>query len=221
MFLLLKFIYKAGHTKLTKEQISFLALTLNVNTKTIHNNVKKLRCLKWLRLNTKTKNYSIVSFDSIRKIHQFRSRASIEAVYYDVFRINALLGGAIYTYLHKDFWRKVRKKRSVRLKGRTYHSHTSSFNYKLHEAPISVYGVSKIFNISTAKASRLKNQAKRHQFINVRKNYKILEGYEKFEVYYSEELPENFTLNNNKYALQGIDHILPNFSIRKRKKLKP
>ena len=218
---MLKFVYKTGHTKLNQEEVNFLALTLNVNIKSINSHVKKIANLKWIRLNNKTQYYSIVSFDNIRKTHQFISRASMEVYYYDVFRINAHLGAALYTYLHKDFWRKVKNRKSVQIKGCTYHFPTSSFNYKLHDAPISIYGVSQVFNISTTKASRLKKQAKNNHFIKVYKKLETIERVDKnilqLDKYY--QLPRNLVFRNNKCVLQGIDHILPNFSIRKRKKL--
>ena len=223
-YLLLKLMYTSGKLKFTKQEIQFLALAIGVTTKTIRIYIKQLEELKWIQLNTKTKYYLIHSIDRLRKNNDWESRASIEFYFEDIHRIRAILGAAIYGYLHKDFWRKVKRERVVQIKGCTYHALSSSFNYKNHNAPISVYGVRKIFNISIAKISRLKTLSHNEGLIKVEKVY------EKYDIdklhalmikKYHPERTRNLIYKDGIYQLQQIDHILPLFDLRRRKKLEP
>jgi hypothetical protein len=175
-----------------------------------------------MRLNTKTNYFLIHSFDRIRKNEGWESRASIEMYNHDVFRIQAILGAATYGYLHKDFWRKVKKEKFVQLKECAYHFPFPSFNFKLESAPISVNGVKSIFNISQAKASRIKTLAASQKLIQVQKTFKKL-SISKFDLeglkQYTSIVTNNIIFKDGNYYLQQIDHILPLFPIRKRKKL--
>jgi hypothetical protein len=222
LFLLLKHLYPEGKLKFTKEETSLLCLILDVNKKTIEANVKKLLELNWVRLNEKTNYYLLYSFDRIRKRECWDSRASIEFYPNDIFRVQAVLGAALYGYLHKDFWRKVKKEKNVLIKQRTYHFLFPSFNFKLEGAPVSVNGVKELFNISKAKASRIKNLAKKEKLISIEKTFQVID-ISKFELeglkQYSDAQTNSIVYRNGKYHLQGIDHIIPLFSIRKRKKL--
>ena len=221
-YLLLKLMYTSGKLKFNKEEIQFLAFTINVTTKTIKTYVRKLEKLKWIRLNTKTQYYLIHSIDRLRKNNDWESRASIEFYFVDIFRIRAILGAAIYGYLHKDFWRKVKRERVVQIKGCTYHTLSSSFNYKAHKAPISIIGVSKLFKIPQAKTSRLKTLAAKEGLIEVKKQY-IKYDISKFHALtikkYHPDRTRNLIYKDGIYQLQQIDLILPLFDIRRRKKL--
>ena len=221
-YLQLKLMYTSGQLKFTKQEIEFLAFSLELTTKTINSNIKKIEQLNWIRLNTKTKYYHLNSFDKLRTRKNWESRASVEIYFEDIYRIRAILGAALYGYLHKDFWRKVKREKSVQIKGSTYHFLSSSFNYKKHKAPISVNGIREIFNISKPKASRLKKLAFNAGLITVKKQYKKLEldkrGVNYHKKYYP-EITKNVIYKNGHYYLQLIDLILPLFNIRKRKKL--
>ncbi len=223
LYLLLKLIYPSGKFKLSKNEVELLANKLGVTNRTIKNLIKRLDGFNWIRLNSKTKYYLIYSFDRIRRNNNWLSRASIEFYFEYIHRTRAILGAAIYGYLHKDYWRKQRE-RIVTIKGVTYQSLSSSFNYKNHSSPISVYGVNKIFNISIPKASRLKKFAANEGLIKVEKQYKKLDipkfGVDGFKEYYP-EVTNNLIYKDGNYYLQIIDLILPLFDIRRRKKLEP
>jgi hypothetical protein len=142
--------------------------------------------------------------------------------YTSYYKIQAVTGAVIYGYLHKDFWRKVKSKKSVQIKGSTYNFLTSTFNYKKQYAPVSVIGVNKIFEISNSTASRLKKSAADEQFIKLKKNYskpivnlKIEKGM--INLYDS---PKDIVYKGGGYRFQLIDTIYPLFYFIKRKKLK-
>ena len=199
-----------------------MALVLNVHPKTIKANADKLIQLNWIHLNAKSNYVLIHSFERIRKNNGWESRASIEMYNQDVFRVQAILGAATYGYLHKDFWRKVKKEKSVQLKECAYHFPFPSFNFKLQPAPISVNGVKAIFNISKAKASRIKKLAASQKLIQVQKTFKKL-SISKFDLeglkQYTSIATNNIIYKEGNFYLQQIDHIIPLFPIRKRKKL--
>lgn len=223
-YLLLKLIYTCGKVKFTKEEIRFLAFVINVTTRTIISQIKKLEELNWIRLNNKTHYYIIFSFDKLRNSNDWISRASIEFYFEDISRIRPILGAALYGYLHKNFWRKVKREGIVTIKGVTYQSLSSSFNYKNQWAPISVYGVKKIFNISIAKLSRLKTLASIDGLIKIKKCYVEYDVDESYALHIKKYYPDrtrNLIRKNDKFYLQQIDLILPNFDIRRRKKLEP
>lgn len=223
-YLLLKLMYTCGKLKFSKKEIQFLAFVINVTTRTVKSYIQKLVELKWIGLNTKTQYYLLYSFDRLRKNYDWKSRASIEIYFKDIHRIRAVLGAVLFGYLHKDFWRKVKRERVVRIKGRTYQSLSPSFNYKIREAPISIYGVRKVFNISIAKISRLKTLAYNVGLIKVEKDYvkyDIDKQHALMIKKYHPERTRNLIFKDGIYQLQQIDLILPLFDIRRRKKLEP
>ena len=79
-----------------------------------------------------------------------------------------------------------------------------------------------IFNISQAKASRIKTLAKSQKLIEVKKTFKKLE-ISKFDLEglkkYHNIAANNVVYKDGNYYLQEIDHIIPLIAIRKRKKL--
>ncbi|MGY6648044.1 hypothetical protein [Wenyingzhuangia sp. IMCC45574] len=133
-----------------------------------------------------------------------------------------MLGAAVYTYLHKDFWRKKRAE-AVRKKQRAYRSSPFFFNYKEHYAPISVLGIQSLFDISQAKASRIKKLAQGQNLIKVKKNFVISEQTKKevlyIEKYNAGDVKKNLVFKNGMYYEQEIDAVLPLIDLKKRKKL--
>jgi hypothetical protein len=79
-----------------------------------------------------------------------------------------------------------------------------------------------MFNISQAKASRIKKQAEVENLIEVKKTFKKL-NISKFDLnglkQYCDEMTANIVFREGNYYLQEIDRIIPLFPIRKRKKL--
>jgi hypothetical protein len=137
--------------------------------------------------------------------------------------IQAITGAVIYGYLHKDFWRKVKRAKSVQLKGCTYHFLSPKFNYKKQYAPVSIYGVNQLFNISPATASRLKKSAFKEKYIKLKKNYSDpIVGQEVIkELITLFDSAPNLVYKNGNYRQQLIDTTYPDFDFKKRKSLQP
>lgn len=221
-FLFMKLLYKNGKAQFTKVEVAAISQMMGYkDVRQVSSHIDKLLRLKWLRRNSVTGYYQICSFDKLRVENDWESRASVECCLKDLTNIRAFIGGVIYTYLHKSFWRRVKKEKSVQLKGSTYHFLFPSFNFKMSYAPIAITGVNKMFNISISKASYLKREAARCGYIKLKKNYsetvvskadlKVLTKYDDFQ--------KNIVFHKGKYCLQLIDSILPQMPIRKRKKL--
>jgi hypothetical protein len=111
----------------------------------------------------------------------------------------------------------------VQIKGCTYYFLSPRFNYKEQYAPVSIYGVEAIFNITPATASRLKNSAAKKGFIKLKKNYSdiiddksaLLKG-KKYN-----DLKQNIVYKKGKNREQLIDTTYPLFHFKKRKLLQP
>jgi hypothetical protein len=109
----------------------------------------------------------------------------------------------------------------VQIKGCTYYFLSPKFNYKKQYAPVSIYGVNQLFNISTATASRLKNNAFKEGYIKLKKNYSDpVDGQiliKKLKALY--DITPNIVYKKGKYREQLIDTTYPNFHFKKRKSL--
>ncbi len=220
-FLLLKLLYRNGKSKLISDEISYLRWELKVSRKTINKHIDFLKSLGWLVYNSKTEYYSIRAFDKLREENNWEVRLAFPINFKTYKELKAVTGAVIYGYLHKDFWRKVKSEKSVQIKESTYYFISPKFNYKQQPAPVSVNGVTDIFNISKATASRLKNYAFKSGFINLKKNYsenfvnkKAMQEWCNYN-----ERNHNIVYVEGGYRLQFIDTVYPLFYFTKRKSL--
>lgn len=221
-YLLLKLLYRSGKLKLTNPESSALQSILGFKQRrSVRSLLDQLIALEWVRLNEKTGYYIIKSFDCIRKEYEWESRVSTLITLRDLNHLNAHIGASLYTYLHKIFWKKVKREKSVRLKGSTYHFLSPTFNYLNQPAPIAVTGIESLFKISKSKASRLKRAALDKNFIEVKKSYIKQEHSEteiklmvKFEI-----LPSHVSKFKGSFYLQSIDLITPKINLVKRRSL--
>jgi len=222
-FLLLKLIYKNGKCRLNSNELLFIEFARIIKSrKTTKKHITFLQKIGWIKYNKRTKYYILKSFDNIRKDNYWEVRLAYPINYKNYYKIKAVTGAVIYGYLHKDFWRKVKKRKSVLIMGSTYHSPSYKYNYKEQLAPVSVNGVAAIFNISKATASRLKNEALHESLIVVKKNYSK-------KTFNKEIIKKCLNFNDQKqtavfykgeYHLQLIDTVYPLFQFVKRNSLK-
>lgn len=223
LFLLLKLMYKEGKTKLNENDLQFIEYVEQIKTRaTTQKYIDQLLELGFVGINEKTGYYSLNSFDKIRSFHGWEVRLAFPIDYTSYYKTQAVTGAVIYGYLHKDFWRKVKREKSVQIKGSTYNFPTPTFNYKKQFAPVSVIGVNKIFEISNSTASRLKKSAADEQFIKLKNNFSkpILNLKMEKELIDLYDLPKSIVFKGGGYRLQLIDTIYPLFYFIKRKKLK-
>ena len=223
-YLLLKLLYPSGKSKLDNQELLFIGyLDKIASRKTTLKYIERLMSLGWIKKNQKTGYYIFVSFDKIRENNEWLNRLAFTIGFHNFNKLKAVSGAVIYGYLHKDFWRKVKKKKSVQIKGCTYYFLSPKFDYTKAPAPVSVYGLNKIFNISTATASRIKNAAANEQLISLKKNYTVqhLNAVAMHKYLEYNDSKHNLVYKNGKYVLQLIDTIFPLFYFSKRKSLKP
>ncbi|AEA42447.1 hypothetical protein [Fluviicola taffensis] len=222
LYLLLKFFYPTGKSKLVRiEKQALLNQLPYKDLRSLNANIERLKEIGWLKQNSVTGYYQILSIHKLREQNDWASRAGIEADFKGVFSIPPILGFAIYTYLYIDFWRKVKRDKSVRLKGRTYHFIPSSSKSFTEFAPIATTGVKALFGISTKKASFLKHEASSGGFISVKKDYEDLPySYSMIKrLVRSESIVPNVRKIKGKYQLQLIDQILPHKHLIRLKKM--
>jgi hypothetical protein len=220
-FLFLKLLYRHGKTKLSKTEMAAIASMMNyADLRPLKSHIDKLIELGWIRKNERTNFYLIRSFDMLRRDYEWESRVSIECSIKEVNHIKAFVGAAIFSYQHKNFWRKVKREKSVRLKGRTYHFLSPFFKYQEHHAPVATTGIQSLYHISKSKASELKHAAFKLGYIHVKKDFdkSYSDADIKLLIKYC-DAPRNMRLLNGEVVLQLIDLILPKIAIRKRHKL--
>ncbi len=220
---MLKLLYREGKTKLDINDLLFIECVEQIKTRTrTEKYIRLLLELGFIGFNEKTGFYSLTSFDKIRMLHEWEVRLAFPIDYLSYYKTKAVTGAVIYGYLHKDFWRKVKRKKSVRIKGSTYNFPTSTLNYKKHYAPVSVIGINKIFKISNSTASRLKKAAADEKFIKLKKNYSspIKDVVTEKELNRLYDLPNNIVFSRGSYRLRLIDTIYPLFYFIKRKRMK-
>ncbi|MEH6512962.1 MAG: hypothetical protein V7734_07660 [Maribacter arcticus] len=186
--------------------------------KTTKKYISALLEMQFLIYNARTGYYLIKAFDKIRSMQHFKTRLAFPIGYQNYNKLDAVTGAVLYGYLHKDFWRKVKQKKSVQIKGCTYYFPKVNFNYKTQLAPVSVYGLKQIFNIPIATASRLKSAAKSEHYLKVKTNYEKISSDKAFIMNKVDET-DNLRYKNGKYYLQLIDTVCPLFYFIKRKSL--
>lgn len=79
--------------------------------------------------------------------------------------------GGEHLWLSLDFHRKLRKEKSVLVKGGTYHFLSSRSSHEDQMAPISVYAAADLFEISVSTANRLQLAAEKENYLELKKNY--------------------------------------------------
>ncbi len=223
LFLLLKLVCPEGKAKFTDSEFKFLAQLLKYkDEREVKKQLQKLQQIGWIRLNQATGYYLIKSFDKIAITDNQPSRAGAICYLTDLQNISAFIGAAIYTYLYKDFQRRIKREKVVRLKGRTYHSFSPSFSASKRFLPIATTGIKALYGISINKASILKHQAEKVGYIQVLKDFDIKE-LPKAQINLARKfMPEGekLLIRDGKVCFRLIDLILPQFALRKRRKLK-
>jgi hypothetical protein len=219
LFFLLKLVYRQGKFKYDSSSVSFLALVECKTDKAIKEQLKHLIEIGWIYENKRTGYHIIKSFDRIRKENNWNVRLSFKINFYNYYKINAVTGAVVYGYLHKDFWRMVKKEKSVQLKGSTYNFRKFNFNYKDKPAPVSVIGVEQIFDITRSTASRIKRAAKEEGLLSVKKNYSKVEKNIDVNKIRKYNDVNNIVRRKGKYYYQEIDTVCPLFEFSKRKSL--
>lgn len=222
LFLLLKSLFRAGKAKMTSAEIQAVAQIMGyADSRQVRRQLKEMQELSWVRYNTTTGYYILCSFDQLRISNSWKTRSAMPVYFNDLNRLSAIIGAAVYTYLYNAFRRKLKREGSVRIQGRTYHSMSASLFSKGGLAPVATTGLNALFNISVAKASRLKKAAVKEGLIQVIKDFvpkncnpNELELIKKYS-----EAP-NLRMFQGKVSLQQIDLIYPLIKLKKRQRLK-
>jgi hypothetical protein len=223
-FLCLKLVYPDGKVMLNEDDLTFLEFICQISSrKTTLKYINLFLELNFLRYNEKTGFYLLNSFESIRQFHDWNVRSAFPVSLSNFDKVKAITGAIIYGYLHMDFWRKLKREKSVQFRGCTYHFPLDTKKIINSYAPVSVLGVNKIFGISIASASRLKKAAKEEGFIKVKKNFEKSFTENKTELLLYNKYADfktNMFYRDGEYVLQSIDTICPQFHFQKRSKLK-
>lgn len=212
LFILLKLLHRNGKTKLSHEERVIIATIMGFKDKRpLNRSINKMVQLGWIRKNDKTGYFLLKSFKNISIAEVINTKEKIRCSVDELESFNGFLGGIVFSYLHKKFWRWVKRERSVSIKGETYHSLSPSLNPKNEFAPIATTGIEALLKISRSKASDLKREAVKHEFIKVKKSFHRIEHPKEVvkELQRIGELPKNIKTKDNVCYLQSIDLVLP------------
>jgi hypothetical protein len=138
--------------------------------------IKDLVKENWLRYNSKTEYYIIVSFDKLLNIKYYHYGTAIECSLKNLNNVKAFNGAALFTFLYRNHWgRKKKQAKSERKKGRSSHFRgKSSPSFKNQYAPIALAGVQSIYNISITKIKEMKKEAQKEGYIRVKHHFNII-----------------------------------------------
>ena len=223
-FLCLKLLYPDGKVMFNEDNFTFLEFICQISTrKTTLKYLQLFLELNYIRYNEKTGYYLLNSFESIRQFHDWKVRLAFPVSLSNFKKIKAITGAIIYGYLHRDFWRKLKREKSVQIKGSTYHFPLNSSDLINSYAPVSVLGVCKIFSISISSAFRLKKAAQVEGYLKVKKNFEksFIKSKAELNLYnkYS-DFKTNIFYRDGEYMMQSIDTVCPQFYFQRRPKLK-
>ncbi|PQB04118.1 hypothetical protein [Aureitalea marina] len=224
LFIVLKLYFPEGKTRLNQSVIEQIAFIMDAkSTSNVESNIEKLIELKWIRTNHKTGYTIFFSWDHLRSQNSWYIKRAMPVGWDNYKKIKALTGAVIYGYLYLDFWIKLRRKKRVRIKSRTYQFLSVRFDYRNTPAPVSIYGIEKIFNIPKSTASLLKKEAQCENYLKVIKDFSDPIGSKREMLQWCKlnDLKESIVYYEGNYHFQLIDLILPQFSFKKRKSIEP
>lgn len=224
VFLLLKLMYRHGKSRLTEDDLRFIQLTEQISSfKTIKNYIRFFLRERWISYNFKTGYYILRSFDHIRKEKGWNSRAAFPVDFDSYQKLEAITGAIIFGYLYKNYWRKLRRRKSVLYKGSTFNFPAPQYPHKKKGlAPVSVLGVNQLFALSASTASRIKRAAQKEGYLFIKKNFLPVIPYpgmlERCLKYNDKR--KNLVYHEGKLCLQLIDTVFPHFQFTRRQSLK-
>jgi len=181
VYLALKCLYE-GEIKIddrVKNEIkSFLQLK---SIKTIQRNLKILEKQNWIRKNPKTgKTYIIVSTNKVSHYDKFRNRKH-PFDRYKINKLDAYIGGYLFKYVHRStcyrnnyFGNKILIEPKYPLGIKKEHGKRKGFLKKIDPLlfkPMSIKGISKLYDINYDQVRILKKAAKQEGLIEIRTNH--------------------------------------------------
>ena len=175
---------------------------------------------EWIGYNPKSKVYFIKAFDKIRRLENFRTRTAAVFSLQDLDKIKAFCSGVLFAYIYKvSLFREKKKKAASHMQNASKPSASS-----LTFFPIATTGIESLFNISKAKASRLKHLAAQSNYLEFKHQYKDLnipkEQHKHFLSVAEPNLAEKVVVKEGRIPLQLPDLIYPYITLSYRRKLK-
>lgn len=215
----------SGHFKLSNQMMFAAYHDLSVNRQTLNNRMKWLLENKWIGLNSKTGNYHLNSFKVIHRRTKLSTKTGIIWDEYDFKNFNAFVYTSIFTTIARNKWwidqqkfkEEGRKLTKVGMnKGRS----RKCLGFRSYSLPLEY--LAKAIGISIPTVCRMKAEAKKAGFIEVKHQFKKIEiepsqfaNYRKFT-----DEPHKTLLFHNKPVEQLPDLITPFVVAKKRCNLK-
>jgi hypothetical protein len=207
----------SGKRKISKDDFKRIATDLSLKSyKSVENNLKLLLKRNWIGYSNNSGYYFIRGFDVIRKTHNLRFRSAARFDTDEILKFKAFIAGAVIGHLVNIQRRKRRVTERKRSRSKQVIPPSSEY------FPVSCLSVAKILNISISTAHRLKNFARKANYIDLKKNLtpipvniKYLKQYKKA----NEEFAHKIIVRKRKPYIQEIDTALPKIYFKRRKKI--
>lgn len=215
----------SGHFKLTNQLMFTAYHDLSINRQTFNSRINWLLKNKWIGLNSKTGNYHLNSFNVIHRRMKLSTKTGIIWDKYDFKNFNAFVYTAIFTTIARNkWWIDQQKLREIGRKPQKAGMHKGRsrkcLGFRSYSLPLEY--LAKAIGISIPTVCRMKAEAKKAGFIEVKHQFKKIEiepsqfaNYRKFT-----DEPHKTLLFHNKPFEQLPDLITPFVVAKKRCNLK-
>lgn len=183
-------------------------------TKSIRRNFKKLIDLGWIEYTGNKDYYFILSFDKVWFKVGIKRKQYCKYTSDDFIALKGFVAGAVITYIYKRI--QWRAKMSVLIKGGRAETSKPSNAY----IPFSNLYFSEIIGCSLSTAYELKQIAKKHGYIKIKKNFSALQIPLHCLKMYKETFPDiahRIVIHKRIPMIQESDLVKPNLFMKKRK----
>lgn len=198
LYLLLKLLYPEGKAQATAQNIQHWAYLLDCSSRTIYNKLERLKILRWLTYNKKTKYWLIRAIYKVSGLNSQYKGWKPKLCLDNIQNIRATIGYYILLKLSRNFKRRLKQKRVVTITEVTYNARKV-----LAFSPIALRGAAKFHSLSYAKIQRLKDHALRANYIERKHSFKKIDKAQ--IIHFKQTEKPTYLLNGD--VQRGIDLI--------------
>lgn len=142
--------------------------------------------LNWVGFNQTTRNYFVRGFNWIRKIHAFPKRTGVRFYINNFSKYKSFFAAAIISYsINKQLY--AYKKAGIEKFGKAAFKRVDALQATRIFLKFPAYfgisnaSIGKLLNCKKSQANRLKMRAARDKFLTIKKRYKLIAEFEKFD----------------------------------------
>ena len=206
-----------GRILITNEVIQDIANKLEYkSTKSVHSNLKKLYTDGWLTLNKNNGQTFVKGFELIRKEKYFDRRSAVVLTLEDLNHLSQFAAAAVITSLINS-----QKARYIDLAANKYATNkkvATKLNRRRVFFPISTHILAKILKCSVTHASRLRREAVKLGYLEMKKSKPIATGVpvQEYAHFIKTEPGKQILIKDNQIFIRDADQVKTNIKLRSR-----